>query len=195
MLFIPLYFQVSSNSSPGEAGAYMIPSILGNTAGGLVTGALIKRYGRYKLLTVLSSVSAGLCFTLLMIFWRGSTPVWQSLFVFPGGLATGIAHSSVFVALAAGVGEKEMAIAGSGLYLCGSIGAVAGMSAASAAFQTTLRVALEKALDRSDIPNGREVSTYHGSHLAFVQRLIMDRPNLSFLANESPPSDCTQGFV
>lgn len=43
MLYIPLYFEVTQNSSTAEAGAYFIPSIVGNTVGGLATGAYIKR--------------------------------------------------------------------------------------------------------------------------------------------------------
>jgi hypothetical protein len=43
MFFIPIYFQVTKNSSPAEAGAYMIPSVMGNTFGGLLTGLYVKR--------------------------------------------------------------------------------------------------------------------------------------------------------
>lgn len=43
MLFIPLYFQITKNASPAAAGAYMVPSVLGNTVGGLLTGAYITR--------------------------------------------------------------------------------------------------------------------------------------------------------
>lgn len=157
MLFIPLYFQVSKRSSPGEAGAYLVPSIVGNAVGSLATGAFIKRYGRYKLPMVLSSISSGLCFVLLVIWWHGETPAWQSLFVLPGGLATGMAHSALFVAVAAAVDEDQMAIAGSGLYLSGSVGGVGGLSVASAVFQAALRSELQRTVAREDIPNGHEV--------------------------------------
>lgn len=158
MFSIPLYFQVTKNATTGESGAYMISSIAGNTAGGLLTGMLIKRYGRYKFPTVLSGISSIICFALLLAFWRGATPVWQAAFVFPGGFATGMAHSAVFVGLAAGVEEKDMAIAGSGLYLSGSIGGVAGLSSASAVFMQTLRPGLLRNLSRARIPNSEEVS-------------------------------------
>jgi formate/nitrite transporter FocA (FNT family) len=44
MLIIPIYFQVTKNSTIAEAGAYLIPSIVGNTVGGLITGAYIKKF-------------------------------------------------------------------------------------------------------------------------------------------------------
>lgn len=159
MFFIPLYFEVTKSSTAGEAGLYMIPSIVGNTSGGLLTGFFIKRYGRTKSPIVLASVCSSACFVLLLLFWNGGdTPDWMSIFTFLGGFATGTAHSALFVALAAGVGEQDMAIAGSGLYLCGSVGAVSGMCAASALFQSALGSALNQALDTGEIPNSKEVS-------------------------------------
>src|ERR1700753_2250582 len=97
-----------------------------------------------------------LCFTLLFTTWRGHTPVWQALFVFFGGFATGIAGSAVFVDLAASVEESEMAIASSGLYLSSNIGAVAGVTAASAVFSNSLKSKLEELL--ANLPHGHEVS-------------------------------------
>lgn len=137
----------------------MIPSIAGNTVGGLLSVILIRRYSCTRLLIIVPSLSSGLCFTLLLLLWRGNSSVWQALFVFPSGFATGIAHSAIFVALAVGVGDTDMAIAVSELYLSGSAGGVAGLSAASAVFQSGLRSNLHHALDKIDVPTGREVST------------------------------------
>lgn len=158
MFFIPLYFEITKNSTPGEAGAYMLPSIIGNTVGGLLTGILIKRYGRYRLPIILATISSILCFSLLLVFWSDDIPAWKSLFSFPGGFGTGVAHSGVFVALAGGVKEEEFAIAGSGLYLGGSIGSVAGLCATNAAFQGLARTALREALNGSGIPDADVVS-------------------------------------
>ncbi|KAH7013864.1 hypothetical protein EDB80DRAFT_680869 [Ilyonectria destructans] len=116
----------------------MIPSIARNTVGGLLACILIGRYGPTRLLIIVPSLSSGLSFSLLLLFWRGNTPVWQALFSF----ATGITYSAIFVALAAGVGDTDMPIAVSGLYLSGSAGRVAGLSAASAVFQSGFEVEL-----------------------------------------------------
>jgi len=43
MSIVPVYFQVTNGASTGQAGAYLVPAILGNTLGGLLTGAWIKR--------------------------------------------------------------------------------------------------------------------------------------------------------
>jgi hypothetical protein len=79
----------------------------------------------------------------------------ESLIVFFGGLGTGIMHSAVFIGLTSGVSEEEVAIAGSGLYLSGNIGAVTGVSGAAAVFQIGLQSALKSALN--DVPDSSKV--------------------------------------
>lgn len=158
MFLIPLYFEVTHNASPGEAGAYMVPAVLGNTIGGIVTAGYLKRYGRTKYPIILSTIFSGLCYASILVLWNeGGTPVWKSFLIFPGGFAIGLAHSALFVALAAGVGEENMAIAGSGQYLCGTVGSVAGVCAASAVFKSGLNSALWREFENSHIPNSSEV--------------------------------------
>tara|TARA_R110002060_G_scaffold48199_3_gene59180 strand:- start:146 stop:565 length:420 start_codon:yes stop_codon:yes gene_type:complete len=114
------------------------------------------RSGRYKLPTILSGAFASICFTAQVIFWHGHTNIFMSLFVFFGGLATGVSHSSTFVAVFAGVEKESAAIACSGLYLFGNMGGVTGLSITSALFQVYLRSNLTSSL--SGIPSAGEVS-------------------------------------
>jgi fucose permease len=145
-----MYFQVTNNASTAKAGAYLVPTIVGNTVGGLITGAVIKKTGRYKYLITLASLSSCLCFTLMLTIWKGNTHFGESLAVFPGGFATGVAYGAVFVALTAGVAEDEIPIAASGLYLSGNVGCVAGIAAVDAVYQNTLRSGLVNALQNNE---------------------------------------------
>ncbi|RTE80360.1 hypothetical protein BHE90_005139 [Fusarium euwallaceae] len=147
MMFVPLYFQVTRKVSPTTAGASLIPSVLGNTLGALLTGAYIKKTGRYKIPCIISGICSSIAWMLLLICWRGSTPSWQTLFLFPGGFGIGLAHASLYIGLADSVDKADIAIAGTGYYLCGNIGAVAGLSAHNALFQATLQHSLEAKLD------------------------------------------------
>ncbi|KAL2211263.1 MFS general substrate transporter [Sarocladium strictum] len=158
MFLTPLYFQVTQGASAGQAGVYMVPPIIGNMVGGLLTGMLIKRYGRTKWLLISSAVSASLCFTLLICLWHGDTPSWQSIFIFPGGFATAMAHSVIFVIVASSVSEEYMAIAGSGLYLSGSVGGVAGICGVSATFQSGVKRGLLRHLEGSGLPDSSKIS-------------------------------------
>lgn len=161
MFLTPLYYQVTQDATAGQAGTYLIPPIIGNMVGGLLTGIVLKRYGRTKWPLIISALSSGLCFTLLIILWHGDTPSWQSIFIFPGGFATAIAHSVIFIIVACSVSEKDMAIAGSGLYLSGSIGAVAGISGVSATFTTSVQKGLRQHLEGGGVPHSGKVSMIH----------------------------------
>lgn len=154
-LIVPLYFQATNRSSPAAAGAYLIPAFVGNMTGGLAAGYWIKRTGLYKVPTVLAPLFALLAMSICYFTWQGHTTIPQSLAIFPGGFAAGLVSSSCFVGLAAGVKEEDVAIASSGIYLFFNIGAIAGSSAGSAVYQTSLRTGLESALQ--GVEGGNEV--------------------------------------
>lgn len=44
MLLVPLYFQISARASVTNAGAHLMPSVIGNACGGLLTGFIIRRF-------------------------------------------------------------------------------------------------------------------------------------------------------
>lgn len=169
MFLVPLYFQVTANASMGEAGAHLVPAVFGNTLGGLAVGAWIKRTGRYKPPTILASLSAILCFSLLLTFWQGHTSTAGSLVIFFGGCGSGMANSAVFVGLTAGVDKEQMAIATSGLYLSSGISVVTGIGAASAFFQSALRANLHRLLER--VVDGDEIARKVLSDVGYVQTL------------------------
>lgn len=128
MFAIPLYFQITAHASPVLAGFYLVPAVVGNTLGGVVSGAFIKRYGTYKMLTMVAAVITALCHTLRTVRWTGSTKFLESLYIFPGGFGTGIIHSSTFIAVQAATTDEEMAIAFAGSYLFGGFGSVLGIT-------------------------------------------------------------------
>lgn len=117
---------------------------------------MTSRYRRYKLPIVVASVNSMFTFASIIIYWRGNTSPLESLLIFSGGFGTGIAHSAVFVSLANGVADEDIAIASSGFYLSGNIGGVLGVSAASAVHQVTLRRGLLTAFKTNT--NCKEVS-------------------------------------
>ena len=149
-LIVPLYWQATKRASPGESGLYLIPAFVGNTIGGLFSGYWIKHTGRFKLLTVLGPAAGVCCMVLCLLGWHGRGNAWKSIFIFPGGLGMGIITSSAFVGLAASVPEKDVAIVGSGMYLCFNIGGIAGTAAGSAVYEAVLRESLPKALTGVD---------------------------------------------
>lgn len=64
LVLIPLYLQIVKGASPTEAGLLMLPLMGGITAGSVVSGQLISRTGRYKILPV---VGTGLLTAALLL--------------------------------------------------------------------------------------------------------------------------------
>lgn len=91
-------------------------------------------------------MSGALGYALLIIFWRGNTSIWESLYVAPGGFGFGVVQSTAFIAIAAGVDDSQMAIASNGMYLSANIGSLVGASVASNILLTSLHRGLSQNL-------------------------------------------------
>ncbi|KAI1415865.1 MFS general substrate transporter [Hypoxylon sp. FL1857] len=135
MVSVPLYFQVTERSSSTVAGAHLMPAVIGNTIGGLITGAWIRRTGHFKAPLVFAGIVSFVCYGLLILRWKGETNWAESLYIFPGGFGTGISLNAVFVALQAAISPMDRAVAASGLYLSIPIGSILGMAACNAVIQ------------------------------------------------------------
>ncbi|PLB51402.1 efflux pump antibiotic resistance protein [Aspergillus steynii IBT 23096] len=129
MLFsVPLYFQVTQRASATVAGGHMVPAVVGNTFGGLLAGAFIRRTGRYKTLLVVAGLVASISHVLLLVRWNGATGAWESLYITPGGLGTGIASAAAFVSMTALLQPQEVAMATSGYMLLVSLAMTTGVT-------------------------------------------------------------------
>lgn len=131
MFFVPVYFQVSARATAAEAGSHLVPAVVGNAIGGLISGLVIKRTGRYKFLVVSAGLIAAISYSLLLLRWKGHTGFWESLYIFPGGLGTGVAQAAVFITVTGAIQDSEVATVVSGLMLIVSIGFAEGVTISS----------------------------------------------------------------
>ena len=113
------------------------------------------RTASYKFLVVAATVICTSSCILLIVFWKGNTNIWESLYITPSGFGTGLLFTSTFVGLAAAVDGSQMATATAVYFLSGNIGAIVGASFAATALETTLRSQLPKSLQ--GIPGGGQV--------------------------------------
>ncbi|KAB8252962.1 major facilitator superfamily domain-containing protein [Aspergillus flavus] len=129
MLFsVPLYFQVTQRASATVAGGHLVPAVVGNTVGGLLAGTFIRRTGRYKALLVIGGLVAAITHVLMLIRWNGHTNFGESLYIIPGGMGTGIASASAFVAMTALLEPQDMAMATGGYMLIVSFAMTTGIT-------------------------------------------------------------------
>jgi MFS family permease len=166
MFAVPLYFQVTANASSTVAGAHLVPAVFGNAVGGLISGVVIKRTGRYKALTLGATGGASLAYLLLILRWHGHTNWLESLYIFPGGFGSGIANSALFISIQAALDPRFAAIAASTLYLASSIGMLAGMAGVSAVLQQSLRVGLDDRLTHLGIADEKKWKVRLRMHLS-----------------------------
>ncbi|KAF1950460.1 MFS general substrate transporter [Byssothecium circinans] len=166
MVAVPLYFQVTSSASNTEAGAHLIPAVVGNAVGGVLSGVVIKRTGRYKLLTLSALLFACIGYTLLILRWHGKTSWFESLYIFPGGFGMGVIISTLFVGVQASIDPAHSAVAASSLYLASSVGTLMGMAGTSSVLQSTLRKALNRRLDYAGFEGWKK--------LKIIERAVSD---------------------
>ncbi|OQD80132.1 hypothetical protein PENANT_c039G10676 [Penicillium antarcticum] len=148
MLFsVPLYFQVTQRASTTAAGVHLVPAVVGNTLGSLVAGLFIRRTGRYKILLIAAGIVASISYVLLFLRWEGNSGFWESLYILPGGLGTGIASASAFVAMTALLPPEEVAMATAGYMLLVGFSMTAGVTTSNSVlgmeFQRELRKNLQ----------------------------------------------------
>ncbi|KAI8715014.1 MFS domain-containing protein [Fusarium sp. LHS14.1] len=148
MYTVPIYFQVTQRVSSTIAGAHLFPAVIGNTIGGIAAGIIINRTGRYKALLVFAAMSSITGYTLMLLRWHGHTSWAESLYVFPGGLGTGIAFSAGFISLQASIDPKDKAAAAAGLFMTTTLGTIVGMAGTSAIIQGYLRYSVQLDLTR-----------------------------------------------
>jgi predicted MFS family arabinose efflux permease len=142
MFSVPLYFQVTQRASTTAAGGHLVPAVVGNTIGGLLAGIFIRRTGYYKVLLVLAGLVASVTYVLLYFTWDGQTGIWESLFITPGGIGTGVASGSAFIAMTVMLQQEEVAMATAGYMLLISFAMTAGVTVSN----TTLGLQFKKQL-------------------------------------------------
>lgn len=141
MFSVPIYFKVTARMSNTEAGMHLVPAVVGNAVGGLLSGAIIKRYtpiplqppttntnprpprtGRYKRLSILSVAISSVGYFALLLRWHGHTNWLESLYIIPGGFGSGMAQSALFISLQAVIADPaHMSPAVSFMYLSGTV--------------------------------------------------------------------------
>ncbi|KAJ5494844.1 Major facilitator superfamily domain general substrate transporter [Penicillium fimorum] len=158
MFSVPLYFQVTQRASTTAAGMHLIPAVIGNTLGGLLAGIFIQRTGQFKMLLVVAGLVAGISYFLLYLRWGGHSGFGESLFILPGGLGTGIASASSFIAMSTMLPGEEIAMATAGYMLIVGFSVTAGVTTSNSVlgmeFQRQLKLNLhghgsEKVIQRA----------------------------------------------
>lgn len=157
MFTIPLYFQVTQNTSATMAGVHLVPAVLGNTIGSLLAGLYIRVKGEYKTPLIASGLVAAITHIILLFRWNGApTGFWESQYVIPSGIGTGAASGAAFVSMTDLLQPQEIAMAIGGFMLLLSIAMTTGVTITNATLGTVFKYQLQKTLKG---PGAQEVSS------------------------------------
>ncbi|KAF2475401.1 MFS general substrate transporter [Lindgomyces ingoldianus] len=138
---------IIAKASNAVAGAHLFLAVAGNAVGGVMSGAIILRTGRYKLLLLSATLIA--TFGYLLIFrWHGHTNWLESLYIVPGGFGTRVAQSAIFTSIQVDFDPQYTAVATSALFLSSSVRIVARLASVGAVMQAMLWRGLNRRLDR-----------------------------------------------
>src|SRR3954471_23948340 len=128
-VFVPLFLQTTTGSSPTEAGLLLVPAMLGITVSTTLSGRSIQRTGRYKRFPVagLALMSAALVLLAAVAGEASRAATGVGLAVF--GLGFGMVTQVLVVAVQNSVERRELGVATAttGFFraLGGSVGAAA----------------------------------------------------------------------
>lgn len=150
------YFANTQGDSDAEGGGRTVPFSVGNSVGALLAGQIIKRFGAYKRLSLIS-----LCLIIancLVILVRWSHPIgfWEEILTtFPFGILCGIVLSAQFIGLYNCSAKEYMATAISMYYMSQQIGVALGISINSGLLKHQFGVTLRKIT--IDVPEYTEI--------------------------------------
>jgi MFS family permease len=138
VIFLPLWFQVVQGASSTASGYDLLPFLLGLIVSSVVSGLIVSRTGRYKLLTI---AGAGVLVAGLVLFTnlRADTPtpvLWAWMIV--AGLGVGPSMTVFTVIVQNAVPFKFMGTATGDLTLMRQIGTSVGLSIGFTVFRNNL---------------------------------------------------------
>ena len=141
LFYGPFYFQVKGLSAT-KAGIRMIPQSVGIAIGSVSVGLIMRRTGRYYILSA-CVVSIFVVANILTSTFTLSTPAWEAVIaVFLIGIGYAGMLTTTLLAVISAVDHKDQAVITSASYIFRSTGSAIGITIASAVFQNILKMKL-----------------------------------------------------
>ncbi|KAH6955770.1 hypothetical protein BKA56DRAFT_624930 [Ilyonectria sp. MPI-CAGE-AT-0026] len=166
MFSVPMYCQITQRASATASGAHIVPAVVANTFGALLSGKLMHISHRQKTILVSTGILGASSYLLIFAFWNGHTSFWESLYVIPGGFATGLAQSAAFVPMASCLENQDLAMATGWFFLVSSLGTVSSVMVTNVMLQSSFRRNLERVIEDLDKDNLIEKITSNINNIA-----------------------------
>ncbi|KAK8876854.1 MFS general substrate transporter [Apiospora arundinis] len=161
LYFLPVYFQGVQMADPTRSGVLLLPTVIILVPAGLVSGMLLSKFGKYRVIHLagfaLMTLGLGL-FILLDNESRLSLYIGLQFF---GGVGSGLVLSTLLPATQAALSEKDTASSTAAWAFIRSLGTVWGVSVPAAIFNSradSLSWSIDDVSTRDMLRNGQAYS-------------------------------------
>jgi EmrB/QacA subfamily drug resistance transporter len=152
IVFLPRWFQVVEGYSPTNSGLALLPLMVGLIGSSVISGLIVSRTGRYKLLIVGSTLVMGFA-VLLMTQLTKDTPVlvvWVWMFI--AGLGVGTTFSAPTIVIQNAVPFHQLGVATSNLTFFRQIGGTIALAFVGTIFATSFQDNLIPQMSAAGVP-------------------------------------------
>ncbi|KAI1100051.1 MFS general substrate transporter [Jackrogersella minutella] len=161
LYFLPVYFQAVKLEGPTRSGALLLPTVVTIIPGGMISGVLLSKYGRYRPLHLVAFILFTLGTGLFILFDQYSSTALYVCVQFIGGLGSGFALSTLLPATQAALSEDDTASSAATWAFIRTFGTVWGVSIPAAIFNSrcdSLSIRIDDIAVRAQIANGQAYS-------------------------------------
>jgi EmrB/QacA subfamily drug resistance transporter len=151
-VFLGQYFQVARGYSPTVAGLLTLPMIIGSMISATGSGALITRYGRWKIYLVLGGIFMLAGFGLLSTIDHATEMPLIAVFLFVLGLGMGMAMQNLVLAVQNSVAATDLGAASSTVTFFRSMGGTVGVSVLGAVLASRVGELTTEGLAATGVP-------------------------------------------
>jgi EmrB/QacA subfamily drug resistance transporter len=148
--FIPLFLQVVSGASATNSGILLLPTMVSLPFASVLSGQIISRSGRYKVMAVVGTSLAALGMTLLSTIGTDATQLGVATYMVVLGTGLGLSSPVLVLSVQNRVHVRDLGAATSLVNYARSIGATFGV----ALFGTLFNMGLRSRLEGLEVPVG-----------------------------------------
>lgn len=186
LYFLPVYFQAVLLKGPNRSGVLLLPTAITIVPGGILSGLLLSKFGRYQPIHFAGYAMMTLGAGLFILLDQDSALALYVCFQLIAGLGSGFALTTLLPAVQASLSEKDTASSTATWAFIRSFGTVWGVSVPAAIFNSRaneLAVRIEDSSVRAFIANGQAYS--HASYKMLLSLSSSTRAQVIGVFNDS----------
>ncbi|KAG8217158.1 major facilitator superfamily domain-containing protein [Butyriboletus roseoflavus] len=150
MYFYPTWFQTVALTSASVAGLHLLPNSIAMSIGSLLSGWMMHRTGKYKMINVIFGFFPFIGIVLITLIHESSGPLQTWFSIIPLGFGNAVVLQTMTIALLAHLPEGSMAVGTGFGQVFRGVGQVCGVAVSSALFQSKLNSELRARIHTPD---------------------------------------------